>query len=102
MPTGAGGGAPDGETQMLRDEFDVMVERALADTRAVNVENLSPDLNRNGIPEELRLETIDEGAGQRLEIWENGELLDVYYTLSYIDRMWGIMRKEAFTERIEF
>ena len=75
MPTGAGGGAPDGETQMLRDEFDVMVERALADTRAVNVENLSPDLNRNGIPEELRLETIDEGAGQRLEIWENGALI---------------------------
>lgn len=24
-----------------------------------------------------------------------------YYTLSYIDRMWGIMRREAFPERIE-
>ena len=23
------------------------------------------------------------------------------YTLSYIDKMWGIMRKEAFPERIE-
>ncbi len=25
-----------------------------------------------------------------------------FYTLSYIDKMWGIMRKEAFPERIEF
>lgn len=25
-----------------------------------------------------------------------------YYTLSYIDKMWGIMRKEAFPEKIEF
>lgn len=25
-----------------------------------------------------------------------------YYTLSYIDKMWGIMRKEAFPDRIEF
>ena len=24
-----------------------------------------------------------------------------FYTLSYIDKMWGIMRKEAFPERIE-
>ena len=24
-----------------------------------------------------------------------------YYTLAYIDKMWGIMRKEAFPERIE-
>ena len=23
-----------------------------------------------------------------------------YYTLAYIDKMWGIMRKEAFPERI--
>ncbi|SHK32284.1 oxygen-independent coproporphyrinogen-3 oxidase [Hathewaya proteolytica DSM 3090] len=25
-----------------------------------------------------------------------------YYTLSYIDKMWGILRKEAFPEKIEF
>lgn len=25
-----------------------------------------------------------------------------YYTLAYIDKMWGIMRKEAFPEKIEF
>lgn len=24
-----------------------------------------------------------------------------FYTLSYIDKMWGIMRKKAFPERIE-
>lgn len=24
-----------------------------------------------------------------------------FYTLSYIDKMWGIMRKEAFPEQIE-
>ena len=25
-----------------------------------------------------------------------------FYTLAYIDKMWGIMRREAFPERIEF
>ena len=25
-----------------------------------------------------------------------------FYTLAYIDKMWGIMRKEAFPEKIEF
>lgn len=25
-----------------------------------------------------------------------------FYTLSYIDKMWGIMRKEAFPEHLEF
>ena len=24
-----------------------------------------------------------------------------YYTLAYIDRMWGLMRREAFPERLE-
>lgn len=33
----------------------------------------APDLNRNGIPEELRL--TEDGEGQRLEIWENGEMI---------------------------
>ena len=75
MPMGAGGGAPDGETQEMRDSFDAMVERALADTRAVDPSGLTPDLNRNGIPEELRLTSIDGGAGEKLEVWENGKLL---------------------------
>ena len=78
MPMGAGGGAPDGETQQMRDNFDAMVERALADTRAVNPSGLSPDLNRNGIPEELRVGyavSADKEAGRKLEVWEDGELI---------------------------
>lgn len=35
---------------------------------------LSPDLNHNGIAEEVRLTDIENG--QELEIWENGELID--------------------------
>lgn len=34
---------------------------------------IAPDLNRNGIAEELRF--TEDGEGQRLEIWENGELI---------------------------
>lgn len=73
MPMGAGGGAPDGETQWQRDDFDTMVERALADTRAVDPSGLTSDLNRNGVPEELRV----SGTGEKmvLEVWEEGKLL---------------------------
>ncbi len=35
---------------------------------------LQPDLNRNGIAEEVCLKDID--GGQELEIWENGKLVD--------------------------
>ena len=31
---------------------------------------VAPDLNRNGIPEEVRLTTLEDGQGQQLEIWE--------------------------------
>jgi len=37
---------------------------------------IAPDLNRNGVAEEVLLTDIDNGAGQRLEIWENNELID--------------------------
>ena len=73
MIMGAGGGAPDGETQQMRDNFDAMVERTLADTRAVDPSGLSPDLNRNGVPEELRVSGVPQGM--KLEVWENGKLL---------------------------
>ena len=36
----------------------------------------APDLNRNGIAEEVRLTDIDDGQGVQLEIWENNELID--------------------------
>ena len=75
MPMGAGGGAPDGETQYMRDSFDEMLERTLAGARAVDPEGLTPDLNRNGIPEVLRVVSLDGGAGQKLEVWEGGELI---------------------------
>ena len=31
------------------------------------------DLNRNGIPEELRIVDAEEGDGKELEVWESGE-----------------------------
>lgn len=37
---------------------------------------VAPDLNRNGIPEEVRLTTLEDGQGQQLEIWEKHELID--------------------------
>lgn len=33
------------------------------------------DLNRNGIPEKLRMMESEDGEGERLEVWENGERL---------------------------
>ena len=36
---------------------------------------LQTDLNRNGAPETVRITELDGGAGQRLEIWEDGELI---------------------------
>ncbi|MDE5700373.1 MAG: hypothetical protein K2I96_23720 [Lachnospiraceae bacterium] len=38
---------------------------------------IAPDLNHNGVAEEVRLTDIDDGQGQRLEIWENDELIDM-------------------------
>ena len=37
---------------------------------------VAPDLNRNGIPEEVRLTALEDGQGQQLEIWEKHELID--------------------------
>lgn len=33
------------------------------------------DLNRNGIPEEIRIVEAEDGEGKELEVWENGELI---------------------------
>lgn len=46
---------------------------------------VTPDLNHNGIAEEIRLTDMDDGQGQRLEIWENKKLIDTeegYFTHS--------------------
>ena len=69
MSVGAGGGAPDGETQYLRDSFDAMVEQVLQAADGFP----QTDLNRNGVPEELRVSGTSQGT--KLEIWENGTLL---------------------------
>ena len=37
--------------------------------------DLTPDLNGNGVPEELRLAEADDFDGVMLEVWENGEVL---------------------------
>lgn len=46
------------------------------DTNPAADQTIAPDLNRNGIAEEVRLTDIDDGLGQRLEIYENDELID--------------------------
>lgn len=38
---------------------------------------LAPDLNHNGIIEEVRLTNLDDGQGRQLEIWENNQRLNV-------------------------
>lgn len=38
--------------------------------------SIAPDLNHNGTAEEVRLTELDDGLGQRLEIWENDVLVD--------------------------
>lgn len=40
-----------------------------------NVLDVAPDLNRNGVPEELRVMSADGGMGEELEVWEGNELI---------------------------
>lgn len=55
-------------------EFHDLLERAGG--RLAVPENLpEADLNRNGVPEELRVVSIGGGTGQRLEVWEEGKLI---------------------------
>ena len=44
---------------------------------------IAPDLNHNGVAEEVRMTDTDDGQGQRLEIWENNEL--IYSQEGYFD-----------------
>ncbi len=50
-------------------------------------QTLAPDLNRNGIAEEIRLSELDDGQGQQMEIWENGEIIK-YATGNYSHAGW--------------
>ena len=56
-------------------EFWPYTARALADRRLVDLSRLTPDLNRNGVPEEVRVTSIGEGTGQKLELYESGRAI---------------------------
>lgn len=66
------------ETADVNTEEKQMQEMEMKTGDAENIANLSitPDLNHNGIAEEVRLTELDGGLGQRLEIWENDVLVD--------------------------
>ena len=56
-------------------EFWPYTARVLAGARLVDPSKLTPDLNGNGVPEEIRLTPIGGGMGQRLEVCEDGGLI---------------------------
>jgi len=73
--------AGDGTLELSQEEIlyagevlaRLMLEAERAATVGVTVLNAAPDLNRNDIPEELRLIVpADYGSGQQLEVWEDG------------------------------
>ncbi len=66
------------QTEAAAAQSDTETEEAQTETSGTNeAPTIAPDLNRNGIAEEVRLSDIDDGQGIRLEIWENGERIDV-------------------------
>lgn len=52
------------------------MEMKTGDTENATDLSIAPDLNHNGIAEEVRLTELDGGLGYRLEIWENDVLVD--------------------------
>lgn len=67
------------ETEKISE--GVTIETDIPDTANAAVGDtadlvITPDLNGNGIPEEVRLIEMDDGQGLQLEIWENDELID--------------------------
>lgn len=63
--------SPEGDPGQFFDYVGLI----LAQRRLVDVGALTPDLDRDGAPEEIRLTTLDEGMGQKLELYENGKPL---------------------------
>lgn len=59
------------------DAIQAFAKKTVLDTQGVEPYQAakSSDLNRNGVPEELRCASVDEGAGEKLEVWEDGEML---------------------------
>lgn len=59
-----------------KDADDISGEQdSQTESVAVSPEESLPetDLNRNGIPEEIRIVEAEDGEGKELEVWENGE-----------------------------
>ena len=54
------------------EQSDIETDDTVETDDAADV-TLAPDLNHNGVAEEVRLTDIDDGQGQQLEIWENNE-----------------------------
>ena len=55
--------------------FYPRVAQELSNRGLVDPEGLTPDLNRNGVPETLRSVGIGGNSGRRLEVWEGDELI---------------------------
>lgn len=58
-----------------QETYKTTESRSDAPTGTVTPQSVTPDLNHNGVTEEVRLTDIDDGAGQRLEIRENDKLI---------------------------
>jgi len=77
-------GLGDGALELSEEEmlhagwvlYDLMRTAEWTVTADVTVFDAAPDLNRNGVPEELRLLVpADYGSGRQLEVWEDGQRL---------------------------
>lgn len=65
-----------GEPEIVSIEPVVQEQHAAALDEAESADSTgTPDLNHNGIAEEVRLLELEDEQGQRLEIWENNELI---------------------------
>lgn len=58
-----------------QDTEEITESRGDAPIETAAIPAITPDLNHNGIAEEICLTDIDDGAGQRLEIRENDILI---------------------------
>jgi hypothetical protein len=52
-----------------------ILDLKLRDASSFSMASWEYDLDRNGIPESPRLVTFGEGMGQRLELWEDGQMI---------------------------
>lgn len=68
---------PDTEAVLYRQDDEGSGTIESAENTVIPMEENLPetDLNRNGIPEELRIVEPKYGEGEQLEFWENGERL---------------------------